>query len=256
MCRLVAHLGPPLTLEALLVDPPHGLAHQAWAPERQVSGTVNADGFGVGWYDLGRRPEPGVHRTTLPMWADRSFASFAGLVASTSIVAAVRGATAPAPTEESGTPPFTRGPWLFAHNGAVTGFRDGVGAALRRRLTVEQESAILGAADSEVLFHLALAQLGAGATPAEALTEVVAAVDAHAGGRLNLVLTDGRRLAATRAGDSLWLLADATRSVVASEPYDDDPAWSEVPDRSVVTATLDAAGTATATVAALPAPRP
>ncbi len=254
MCRLVAHLGPSITLEALLVDPPHGLAHQAWAPERQVSGTVNADGFGVGWYDLARRPEPGVHRTTLPLWADRSFASFAGLVASTSIVAAVRGATAPAPTEESGTPPFARGPWLFAHNGAVTGFRESVGAALRRRLSVEQESAILGAADSEVLFHLALAHLAEGATPAEALVDVVAAVEAHAGGRLNLVLTDGRRLAATRVGDSLWLLADGTRTVVASEPYDDDPAWSEVPDRSVVTATLHAAGSST--VAALPAPLP
>ena len=59
MCRLLAYLGPPTTLEALLVDPPHGLAHQAWAPERQLSGTVNADGFGVGWYDLARRPEPG-----------------------------------------------------------------------------------------------------------------------------------------------------------------------------------------------------
>lgn len=244
MCRLVAHFGPPTTLEALVLDPPHGLAHQAWAPERQVSGTVNADGFGIGWYDLDRRPEPGVHRTTLPIWADRSFASFAGLVASTSIVAAVRGATAPAPTEESGTPPFSRGPWLFAHNGAVVGFREGVGAALRRRLTAEQESAILGAADSEVLFHLALSHLDAGATPAQALAQVIAAVDAHEGGRLNLVLTDGRRLAATRAGDSLWLLADGTRTIVASEPHDDGPDWAEVPDRSVVTASLATAGAA------------
>lgn len=249
MCRLVAYLGPPTTLEALLVAPPHGLAHQAWAPERQVSGTVNADGFGVGWYDLARRPEPGVHRTTLPMWADRSFASFGGLVASTAVVAAVRGATAPAPTEESGTPPFTSGPWLFAHNGAVTGFREGVGAALRRRLTPEQESAILGAADSEVLFHLALAALAGGAEPDAALAGVVAMVDAHAGGRLNLVLTDGHRLAATRAGDSLWLLADGERTIVASEPSDDDPAWSEVPDRSIVTATAGHAG-----VASLPDP--
>ena len=38
-------------------------------------------------------------------------------------MAAVRGATAPAPTEPSGTPPYTSGPWLFAHNGAVDGFR-------------------------------------------------------------------------------------------------------------------------------------
>ena len=237
----MAYLGPTTTLEALLVDPPHGLAHQAWAPERQVSGTVNADGFGVGWYAPERRPEPAVHRTTLPMWADESFASFAGIVASRAVVAAVRGATAPAPTEPSGTPPFHRGRWLFAHNGAVEGFRDGVGARLRRLLTEQQESAILGAADSEVLFHLARARLESGATAGEALVEVVRQVEAHSGGRLNLVLTDGTHLAATRVGDSLWLRADADRTIVASEPFDDDPSWAEVPDRSVITARAGAA---------------
>ena len=240
MCRLLAYLGPPTTLEALLVDPPHGLAHQAWAPERQLSGTVNADGFGVGWYDLARRPEPGVHRTTLPMWADRSFASFGGLVASTAVVAAVRGATAPAPTETSGTPPFSAGPWLFAHNGAVERFRTGVGAELRRLLTPEQESAILGASDSEVLFRLAVAALDAGAGPGDALRRVVAAVEQRSVGRLNLVLTDGRTLAATRVGDSLWSLADGERTIVASEPYDGDTAWVEVPERTLVTGTAGA----------------
>ena len=236
MCRIVAYLGPPITLEALLVDPRHGLAHQAWAPERQVSGTVNADGFGVGWYDLERRPEPGVHRTTGPMWADRSFASIAGVVSSGAILAEVRGATQPAPTEASGTPPFSRGPWLFGHNGAVEGFRTGVSAQLRRMLTVEQESAILGAADSEVLFHLALAQLAVGATPADALRSVVLAVESMSAGRMNMVLTDGHRLAATRAGDSLWLLVGDGATIVASEPFDERPDWREVPDRSVVVA--------------------
>ncbi len=236
MCRLAAYLGPPTTLQALFVDPPHGLAHQAWAPEHQASGTVNADGFGVGWYDLDRRPEPGVHRTTAPMWADRSFASFSGIVATTAALALVRGATAPAPTEASGTPPFTRGRWLFGHNGAVEGFRDGVGARLRRLLTVEQESAILGAADSEVLFHLVLARLDAGRAPADALVDVVRTVEERSGGRLNLVLTDGSGLAATRVGDSLWRWADGERAIVASEPFDERPGWTEVPDRSVVSA--------------------
>ena len=238
MCRLAAYLGPPISLEALLVDPDHGLAHQAWAPDRQASGTVNADGFGVGWYDLDRRPEPGVHRTTKPMWADRSFNSFAGVVATTAALAVARGATAPAPTEESGTPPFTNGRWLFGHNGAVDGFRSGAGAHLRRLLTVEQESAILGAADSEVLFHLTLARLAEGAEPAESLTGVVADVEAVSTGRLNLVVTDGIRLAATRVGDSLWVLVDrhAGSTIVASEPFDERPGWTEVPDRSTVTA--------------------
>jgi len=45
MCRHLAYLGPPATLRALLLDPPHGLGTQAWAPRRQCHGTMNVDGF-------------------------------------------------------------------------------------------------------------------------------------------------------------------------------------------------------------------
>ena len=61
MCRHLAYLGPPATLRSLLCDPPHGLATQSWAPRRQQHGTVNVDGFGVGWYAPGD-PEPARYR--------------------------------------------------------------------------------------------------------------------------------------------------------------------------------------------------
>src|SRR5438270_10670663 len=99
MSRHLAYLGSPLSLEALLLAPPHSLLHQSWAPRHQRSGTVNADGFGVGWWDLtrGRRPEPARYRRAQPMWTDRSFASVAGIVSAGAVVAAVRSATPPAP---------------------------------------------------------------------------------------------------------------------------------------------------------------
>ena len=53
MCRHVAYLGPPVPLRELLVDPPHSLLRQSWAPRRQLHGRMNADGFGVGWYAEG-----------------------------------------------------------------------------------------------------------------------------------------------------------------------------------------------------------
>ena len=71
VCRHLAYLGPPTTLAALLFDPPHGLLHQSYAPaDMRGGGTVNADGFGVGWYprDRPRRrataapPDLGGHR--------------------------------------------------------------------------------------------------------------------------------------------------------------------------------------------------
>src|SRR5262249_24681962 len=79
----------PPSLERLLVEREHSLLEQAWAPGRQAHGTVNADGFGAGWYDLSVRAEPALYRWAGPMWADRSFASLAGLVRSAAVLAAV-----------------------------------------------------------------------------------------------------------------------------------------------------------------------
>lgn len=50
MCRHIAYLGPSIPLGELLMRPPHSLVRQSWAPRHQRYGTVNADGFGVGWY--------------------------------------------------------------------------------------------------------------------------------------------------------------------------------------------------------------
>jgi glutamine amidotransferase len=56
------------------------------------------------------------------------------------------------------------------------------------------------------------------------------------------MLTDGHRIVATACGDSLFVLSHggAAGVVVASEPFDDDPAWQSVPDRSLVEADADA----------------
>ena len=239
MCRFTAYLGPPVTMAALLVDPPHSLLRQSWAPRRQASGVVNADGFGVGWWDHARRPEPACYRSVRPMWADRSFASLAGLVAAGAVLAAVRSATPPLPVEESATPPFGDGPWLFAHNGFVAGFRDGAAARLRRSLSERREAGIAGPTDSEVLFAMVLDRLDGGADPVDALAATVKAVAAEGpGSRLNVLLGDGRAVYAVAWGDSLVARRAVNgATVVASEPSDDGEGWQPVPDASVVRAT-------------------
>ncbi len=238
MCRFLCYLGPPVTLGSVVLDPPYCLKRQAWAPRHQRVGAINADGFGVGWYDFGRRPEPARYRTARPLWADRSFESLAGLVTAPALVAAVRDATPPSPVEETGSQPFTSGPWLFAHNGKVGGWAvdPEVKAALRRPLSDRRAAGIEGAADSEVLFALALDHLDGGATAADALAAMVASATGVAPSILNLLLTDGHRVTATACGDSLFLLEGPDSVVVASEPYDDDPAWRRVPDGSMVEA--------------------
>jgi glutamine amidotransferase len=60
------------------------------------------------------------------------------------------------------------------------------------------------------------------------------------GARLNLLLTNGQRVLATRWGDTLSVLRTGDGVVVASEPYDDDPRWADVPDHHLVDVTPDA----------------
>ena len=238
MCRHVAYIGPPKTLAAVLLEPEHSLLKQAWAPRFQSHGAVNADGFGVGWYDRDKRPEPARYRSARPMWTDQSFASFAGLVSSNAILASVRSASPGFPVEETGTPPFADGKWLFAHNGLVPGFRSGgVGRDLRRQVSDRRAGGILGATDSEMLFALVLDHMDSGASPGDALVAVVKTVEAMTTARLNMVLTDGERIAATAWRNSLFVLDNRLiddMKVVASEPFDSDAAWEPVPDGSLV----------------------
>ncbi|HEY3096378.1 MAG TPA: ergothioneine biosynthesis protein EgtC [Acidimicrobiia bacterium] len=237
MCRHLAYIGPPVTLEKLLFQPPHSLLQQASAPRYQTHGSINADGFGAGWYDRDLRTEPARYRTTEPIWSDASFASIAGIVRTKAVLAAVRNASPGMPIDENCTAPFTQGPWLFSHNGFVPGFRSDVGRELRRKVSDKRANLKAGATDSELLFRLVLDRLDAGASPAEALVSVVDMVEDLTTARLNLLLTDGERIAATAVRNSLFVFDDRDLTgavVVASEPHDDKTAWEAVPDGSVV----------------------
>jgi len=124
---------------------------------------------------------------------------------------------------------------------------------LRRGLSERRDAQVLGAADSEVLFAMVLDRLDKGAPMVDAIGEVLGELRDLTTGRYNLLLADGATLVATRDGNSLFALttepADShethethdthdgpTSHVIASEPYDDDPRWVEIPDRSVVVA--------------------
>jgi glutamine amidotransferase len=230
---MLAYLGPPVPLWELLAGPAHSLLRQSWAPRRQTHGVVNADGFGVGWYDPAVRVEPAVYRSARPMWADRNVASFGGVVRSGAVLAAVRSATPPLPVEETGAPPFTDGRFLFAHNGSVPGWLDGAAARLRRALSDRQLSRVEGATDAEVLFRLALDRIEAGASAGDALRSVVSLVG---DGRLTMLLLDGVQATGITCGESLYVRRRdrADGVVVASEPYDDEEGWEQVPDGTVV----------------------
>jgi gamma-glutamyl hercynylcysteine S-oxide hydrolase len=235
MCRHLAYLGPPATLRSVIIDPPHGLYRQAWAPRFQQHGTVNADGFGVGWYAPGE-PGPARYRRAEPIWADASFADVARVTRTGALLAAVRCATAGTDLGPAAVAPFGAGQWLFSHNGKIDGWPESV-ASLAATLPAASLLELEARVDSALLWTLVLHRLRAGLEAAEALADTVRALGA-AGvtGRFNLLLTDGRVIAATAAGDTLWYRS-GPMVIVASEPGDDEPGWTEVPNGSVVTAT-------------------
>jgi gamma-glutamyl hercynylcysteine S-oxide hydrolase len=238
MCRHLAYLGPPVPLAEVLLDPPFGLLRQSWAPRRQRHGRLNADGFGVGWYVPGD-PVPARYRRDRPMWTDANLAELARVIRSGAVLAAVRSGTEDMGHAEGAAAPFRDGRWLFSHNGALPGW-PACAATLAAGLPAEQLLRLDAASDSALLWAMAHADLEAGRPLPDVLSATVAAATAAApGARLNLLALDGATIAATTWGDTLSWRADRRGVVVASEPFDDESGWHEVPDRSLILATPD-----------------
>lgn len=218
MCRHLGWLGEPRSIASLVLEPPSGLLVQSYAPRRQKHGLMNADGWGVGFFDDGvvRR-----WRSAAPLWGDVSFASVAPALSSGCVVAAVRSASAGMAIEPSASAPFTDGRWLLSHNGLVDRAVLPLSARAFRLAESTNDSALLAAA----IFERGLDGL------ADTIVEVAAA-DPNA--RLNIMAANGSQLRATTWGDTLSVLRRDDGVVLASEPYDDNPDWQEVPDRHLV----------------------
>jgi gamma-glutamyl hercynylcysteine S-oxide hydrolase len=220
MCRHLGWLGEPRSLASLMLDPPDGLRVQSYSPRRQKHGLINADGWGAGFFDT----DGAVRRwrSASPLWSEASFASVAPVLRSGCVVAAVRSASAGMPIEVSACAPFTDGRWLLSHNGLVD------------RAVLPQSRAAESVVDSALLAAL-IFERGPDAL-ADTVTEVAAA-DPNA--RLNILAANGSRLLATTWGDSLSVLRGDGGVVLASEPFDDDSGWQDVPDRHLVEVTGD-----------------
>jgi glutamine amidotransferase len=217
MCRHLGWLGARVSVSSLVLDPLQGLRVQSYAPRRQKHGLMNADGWGVGFFDSSEGTTPRRWRSSAPLWGDTSFDSIAPALHSHCVVAAVRSATVGMPIEPSATAPFTDGKWLLSHNGVVDR------AVLP--LTSEAESVCDSAVLAATIFARGVDALG------DTIIEVGTA-DPTA--RLNIIAANGSRLVATAWGDTLFLLRRDDGVVLASEPYDDDPDWQDVPDRHLV----------------------
>lgn len=221
MCRHLAWLGAPRSVASLMLHPPCGLLRQSYAPRRQKRGLLNADGWGVGFYDA--TGEVRRWRSARPLWSDASFASMAPVLSSGAVLAAVRSATVGMPPDETAAAPFTDGRWLLSHNGRVS------------------RSALPARADAESVCDSALLAAHVfAAGPAEVAQTLRGVAEADPDATLNVLCTDGTTVHGVTWGDELSYLVEPDGVVLASEPWDDDPRWVDVPDRHLVT--VDASG--------------
>jgi glutamine amidotransferase len=238
MCRHLAYLGPPVSLAESVLDPPHSLYRQSWAPcDMRKGGTVNADGFGLAWY---ADEELVRYRRSVPIWADESLPGLARSIRSGAVLAAIRNGTTGMPLVETAVAPFIEGRWAFSHNGVVAGWPDSM-AKLAEQLPAADLITLDAPTDSALLWALVRQRLRAGEPAADAVRAVVAeVVAASPESRLNLLLTDGTQIVATAWWHSLWVRRVEQSVAVSSEPWDrDDNTWQQVPDRTLLLATRE-----------------
>jgi glutamine amidotransferase len=197
-------------------------------------GSVNADGFGLGWY--GDEAAPVRYRRSVPIWADESLPGLARSIHSGAVLAAVRNGTVGSPLTESAVAPFVRDQWLFSHNGLISGWPGSI-SKLAEALPVSELLTLDAPMDSALLWALIQDRLYSGSPPAEAVASVVREVAAAAPeSRLNVLLTDGEQLVATTWTHSLWVRRTTDSVAVSSEPWTSD-GWEAVPDHSLLLAT-------------------
>jgi predicted glutamine amidotransferase len=242
MCRWIAYRGESTPFEQYVTEPVHSLIGQSLRA-RESSGSTNGDGFGLGWYDV--HPEPGLYRETRPAWSDENLRYLCRHLQSHLFFAHVRAATGTAITRQN-CHPFACGRWMFMHNGFIGSWN-----RLRRKVEGMIPDPLypsrLGTTDSEAVF---LAMMGAGLDkdPVGAARRVLRDLCAlvNEGGhrehlRFTAALANGRDLFAFRfaendTANTLYFRKNGDDLVVASEPFDREAGWSEVPPNHVLVA--------------------
>lgn len=248
MCRLLAYIGAPTPLAPLVFGGEHSLHEQSWKPRELLSGSVNADGYGVVWYAGDR---PGRIAEARPIWYDDDLERTLEVIESGCVLAALRNGTPGIPVDRSGLLPLVHQRWSFVLNGFVPDFRRLHMRALRADLPDDLYAALEGSSDSETLFLLAVARVRAGGSLLDGLVEAASRVKSRVGreeAQLNMVMSDGDSIVAVRTGtalvtNSLYVAEHPPFAdggvVLASEAPDPGAAWSVVDGHSSLVISAD-----------------
>ena len=250
MCRIAVYIGPLMKVSSLLHDAPHGLVDQSRNAKLMQDSNVAGDGWGVGWFNPEAGSEVGMIKSVLPIWSDQNARTAARAILSGSIVGHVRFAAPDIETCFLNTPLYDLDDRLWTINGAIEPWPGPIAKALRDLLDPDHEADLRGSTDGEMLGALWRTHFrrtggrDAAAAVRSMMREARDVVRDHGGKmKINLILADdvsalAVRFADSSEPDSLFCCSGEDRwrggSLVASEPLDSGPGWSEVPVDTLV----------------------
>lgn len=246
MCRLAAYIGPEINLAKFLLEPEHSLVKQAWAPKEMLEGTINADGFGIGWLSENTSCS---YKNVLPIWSDTNLDSLGRSLTSHLWLANVRSATPGQGICESNTQPLINDNVMFTHNGCFTPFDVNVKSHVLDILSNDTKTLINGDSDSIYLFallqhHLMIENKIPNAI-VKMMNDVKSICDDKVSALLNLIISDGNvmyacRHAINKTCPSLYYLLKEDSVTIASEPLDSHSDWLAFDEHSLMS--FDASG--------------
>lgn len=233
-----------MPLSTWIFDAPHCLERQAYQPRELVSGTINVDGTGVGWWNQGE-PAPLRYVFDGPPWADPNLPSLAPRISSGTQLAVIRSATAGIGHGPGHLQPFTHeaAAVAVAHNGWVGGFRGPLGQRMLANLDSSRFAELPAMNDSAVIFSAIVQRILAGSTAESALRSVTQEVLelGRSYGQivtLSIAVSDANQTVAVRTADgiqpnSLYMSARNEGHLLASEPLDGG-LWEPTPSDHIV----------------------
>lgn len=256
MCRFAAYFGhQELLLEEILAKPKNSLIKQSHEAREGLHG-INADGFGLAWYDFSVDNTPGIFKSIQPAWNDNNLIHLSKKIHSSCFLAHVRASTV-GDVSRNNCHPFSFGEYSLVHNGTIRNFERHKKEIVN---TIDENLflSIKGNTDSEYFFFLIMHFIQHGEDMQNAVKKAInwiveAQQDCEGFSRINIAITNGREVLGTKfvsKGEKPLSLkyffnakgGQASPSLIlSSEPLDDyDDLWEEVPENSYIYIDRDA----------------
>lgn len=278
MCRLFGYKGiHPSKLSFFLVDATNALLKQSILDSRNIS---NSQGWGIGFYQNKRAY---IQKRASSASFDFNFKFLTDFIETDTMIAHIRDATV-GEISDHNAHPFIYYNWIFAHNGNIEGF-DLIRPLILQKIGPELAFEIMGSTDSEYMFFLFISNLQKRIDDItsneietvvirDTLIETINQINSLCAGvgtikpnKINVIVTNGKIMASSRFGHSLYyttntkslpqdvkLYKDSTNLsirfnhtgnsftkmknesvIIASEELDTEDFWREVPEQSILT---------------------